>query len=57
MPQTIVQSATRQRLAVAAAVSVAAAAAGLTLSDGVAALWHGFIYNGFSALPAGLFIC
>ena len=59
MPQTMAQPPTWQRLAVAAAVAgaLAAGVAGLALSDGVAGLWHGFIYNGFSALPAGLFIC
>ncbi len=59
MPQTMVQFPIWQRVTVAAAIAgaLAAGVAGLALSEGVAAFWHGFIYNGFSALPAGLFIC
>lgn len=59
MSQTMVQNPIWQRLAVAAIVAGALVAGltGLALSDGLAELWHGFIYNGFSALPAGLFIC
>lgn len=43
--------------AAAIAGALAAGLAGLALSEGAAAFWHGFIYNGFSALPSGFFIC
>ncbi len=59
MPQTMTQTPNWRWLALTAAAggALAAGLAGLAMADGLVAFWHGFVYNGFSALPAGLFIC